>query len=80
MKVVQEIVCHVHTHLNTQCRIWIDPQIALPNLEPLRSDHMLWSLVRGLFVPLGYPDSVAPEYAHYQLWDTIQQVSRSMLD
>merc|ERR1712159_572217 len=35
----------------------------------------LWSLFRGLFVPVGYPDSVAPEYAQYQLWDTIQQTT-----
>ena len=29
----------------------------------------------GLFVPKGYPGSVAPEYAAYQLWDTVQQTT-----
>ena len=33
------------------------------------------NIARGLFVPKGYPDSVAPEYAHYQLWDTVQQTT-----
>lgn len=27
-----------------------------------------------LFLPAGYPNSVAPEYKTYQIWDTIQQV------
>ena len=31
------------------------------------------SLFAQTFLPDGYPDSVAPEYARYQLWDTIQQ-------
>merc|ERR1712054_10884 len=30
-------------------------------------------VARGLFVPVGYPNSVADEYAQYQAWDTIQQ-------
>jgi len=33
------------------------------------------SLFAGLFLPIGYPHSVADEYAEYQLWDTIQQVT-----
>merc|ERR1712166_26121 len=35
----------------------------------------IMNIARGLFVPKGYPDSVAPEYAHYQLWDTVQQTT-----
>ena len=30
---------------------------------------------RGVFVPKGYPESVADEYAPYQLWDTAQQTT-----
>lgn len=31
------------------------------------------NVARGLFVPKGYPRSVAEEYATYQAWDTMQQ-------
>jgi hypothetical protein len=28
--------------------------------------------LRDIFLPVGYPDSVAPDYADYQFWDSIQ--------
>ena len=31
--------------------------------------------MRRSLVPLGFPDSVAPEYMRYQLWDTLQVAS-----
>jgi len=30
-------------------------------------------LLISVFAPEGWPESVAPEYGRYQLWDTIQQ-------
>eukprot|EP00931_Biecheleriopsis_adriatica_P063274 TRINITY_DN3827_c0_g2_i1.p1 TRINITY_DN3827_c0_g2~~TRINITY_DN3827_c0_g2_i1.p1 ORF type:complete len:541 (-),score=97.37 TRINITY_DN3827_c0_g2_i1:43-1665(-) len=33
------------------------------------------SLFLAVFAPTGWPQSVAPEYGRYQLWDTIQQVT-----
>lgn len=27
---------------------------------------------QSVFLPQGYPDSVSPDYLHYQLWDTAQ--------
>lgn len=32
-------------------------------------------LLISVFAPEGWPESVAPEYGRYQLWDTIQQVT-----
>ena len=31
-----------------------------------------WSWLYSVLLPRGFPDSVAPEYMHYQLWDTLQ--------
>ena len=33
------------------------------------------SLLAAVFAPEGWPESVAPEYGRYQLWDTIQQAT-----
>ena len=30
------------------------------------------SWLYSVLLPRGFPDSVAPEYMHYQLWDTLQ--------
>lgn len=32
----------------------------------------LVNVLRDIFLPRGYPDSVTPDYANYQLWDTLQ--------
>ena len=31
-----------------------------------------WSWLCSVLLPRGFPDSVAPEYMQYQLWDTLQ--------
>lgn len=41
-------------------------QLARSSIARLRS------LVLATFVPIGYPDSVSPEYLRYQIWDTLQ--------
>ncbi|XP_075897545.1 RUS family member 1 [Nelusetta ayraudi] len=33
---------------------------------------------KSVFLPQGYPDSVSPDYLHYQLWDTAQAFSSSL--
>lgn len=30
------------------------------------------SVVKEIFLPQGYPDSVHPDYTAYQIWDTVQ--------
>lgn len=30
------------------------------------------SIVKEVFLPQGYPDSVHPDYTPYQIWDTVQ--------
>ena len=30
------------------------------------------SIVKEVFLPQGYPDSVHPDYTSYQIWDTVQ--------
>jgi len=39
--------------------------------------RMVWAsaVFTSLFVPEGYPASVAPEYGAYQIWDTLQQLA-----
>uniref|UniRef100_A0A915Q620 Protein root UVB sensitive/RUS domain-containing protein n=1 Tax=Setaria digitata TaxID=48799 RepID=A0A915Q620_9BILA len=36
------------------------------------------SLFQDIFMPRGYPQSVSPDYASYQLWDTVQAFASSM--
>ena len=39
------------------------------------SDKAVWSakaFAQRLFLPVGWPDSVAPDYARFQLWDSVQ--------
>lgn len=40
----------------------------------IRSVFSFFSLqwLRSLFLPVGYPDSVTPDYFTFQLWDTLQ--------
>ncbi|KAK6104678.1 Vitamin B6 photo-protection and homoeostasis family protein [Brugia pahangi] len=35
-------------------------------------------LLRDIFMPRGYPQSVSPDYMNYQIWDTIQAFASSM--
>ena len=35
----------------------------------------LASILKDTFLPIGYPDSVRPEYFAYQLWDSVQGIS-----
>lgn len=30
------------------------------------------SIIKEVFLPQGYPDSVHPDYTSYQIWDTVQ--------
>ena len=34
----------------------------------------LFHFLRRLFLPVGYPQSVRPEYLRYQVWDSVQGV------
>lgn len=43
----------------------------------LSVEHWLrgcWSAFCSLFLPVGYPSSVTPDYLEFQIWDTIQAV------
>ncbi|KAL2650196.1 hypothetical protein R1flu_018324 [Riccia fluitans] len=42
----------------------------------------LWKSLKSAFLPEGFPNSVTPDYVHFQTWDTLQGLStyiRSML-
>lgn len=43
-----------------------------------RSERHLVGWLRDVFLPKGYPDSVSPDYLHYQMWDTIQAYCSSI--
>ena len=36
------------------------------------------SLIRRVFLPEGYPDTVSPDYLQYQVWDTVQAFASSV--
>ena len=38
----------------------------------------LLSFSKSVFLPEGYPDSVAPDYLSYQMWDTAQALCSSI--
>ena len=48
-----------------------------PDLSPQNHSFAMapsrGQLLISVFAPEGWPESVAPEYGRYQLWDTIQQ-------
>ncbi|KAF8569070.1 hypothetical protein P879_08646 [Paragonimus westermani] len=46
-------------------------------LNMLRRFPSLTSL-KSIFLPKGYPQSVSPDYAEYQIWDTIQALASSV--
>eukprot|EP01052_Picozoa_sp_SAG31_P010460 SAG31_NODE_573_length_13971_cov_5.931949_12_plen_536_part_00 len=56
--------------------------VALVESRPEDSDHQPISGIKaGLFgalLPQGYPDTVAPEYMRYQLWDTLQVMTNDL--
>eukprot|EP01035_Chromulina_nebulosa_P056487 gene56487-77415_t len=37
--------------------------------------HSIRNILLTTFLPIGYPDSVRPEYLEYQAWDCIQGIS-----
>ena len=38
----------------------------------------LLSLLKDIFLPQGYPDSVSDDYMDYQIWDTLQELCSSL--
>ena len=42
---------------------------------PWYTKLLVWRVVRDLFLPEGYPASVAPGYGAYQAWDVVQGLS-----
>ncbi|BFZ60555.1 hypothetical protein YB2330_001592 [Saitoella coloradoensis] len=42
------------------------------------ADNWLVGLLKKTFLPVGYPDSVSPDYLNYQLWDSVQAIASSI--
>lgn len=40
--------------------------------DRVRKDFFLFRILKNLFLPKGYPDSVSDDYMNYQIWDTVQ--------
>ncbi|XP_015182711.1 PREDICTED: RUS1 family protein C16orf58 homolog [Polistes dominula] len=37
------------------------------------------SFIKDVFLPQGFPDSVHPDYIHYQIWDTVQAFASTIM-
>lgn len=48
----------------------INLQTGSKNTKSLLSGIL--SIIKDVFLPQGFPDSVHPDYIPYQIWDTIQ--------
>ncbi|VDM27051.1 unnamed protein product [Hydatigera taeniaeformis] len=42
-------------------------------------EHTFFLLVKSAFFPEGYPESVSKDYFEYQVWDTVQAISSSII-
>nr|XP_049601251.1 RUS1 family protein C16orf58 homolog isoform X5 [Syngnathus scovelli] len=40
--------------------------------------NSFWGLMKSVFLPQGYPESVSGDYLQYQFWDTVQAFSSSL--
>ena len=47
-------------------------RLRLPPTYPILYACVSKLCISDTLLPVGYPHSVAPEYMHYQLWDTLQ--------
>ncbi|XP_014478456.1 PREDICTED: RUS1 family protein C16orf58 isoform X1 [Dinoponera quadriceps] len=47
--------------------------------EATESRSRFVSLLKEIFLPQGYPDSVHPDYTAYQIWDTVQAFASTIM-
>lgn len=43
------------------------------------ADSRIVSVLKEIFLPQGYPDSVHPDYTEYQIWDTVQAFASTIM-
>lgn len=46
--------------------------------SPAADESRIASVLKEIFLPQGYPDSVHPDYTEYQIWDTVQVSFRTV--
>ncbi|XP_015116721.1 RUS1 family protein C16orf58 homolog isoform X2 [Diachasma alloeum] len=52
---------------------------AFPKEQKFLSVQRLIFLIRSVFLPQGFPQSVHPDYVPYQIWDTVQAFASTIL-
>nr|KAF7413227.1 hypothetical protein H0235_013078 [Vespula pensylvanica] len=55
----------------------INLQTGLKNTKSLLSGIL--SIIKDVFLPQGFPDSVHPDYVPYQIWDTVQAFASTIM-